>query len=534
MSSDELYKIGVSYYNNGNYDKAYPIFQIVYNREKPEDTDEEKRLYASAHLYGDRISYRKNVLLNAIYELSEAYRLSTELGDKELLSTTYNNIGVVYGMYDDYQQASFYYEQAWKTGRYCQSKDKLFQMLNNAISAYLYIPNMKKATVLYQEMKKNKPSASSKYSKLYDYCLTLLDGTISSKRNGHTYGIDKMKEALCIASRVADKKELLECSALQEIYAAYNRAGMKDSSFHYLVKYYEMATRANIVHKRINAIKGMEKMFMETGNTAKALQCKQMRLNLQDSTMSIKMYSQISSMLFKMEHIRNQQEIRDRESLVEKQKSTIIIISATLLTMVVLFMIVVIVRYRTLKRNKMLFMLNKELVAQQEMLTKKAKDIPQDVDAGNTEDKQKRPKEKEHKYKHSGLSEEIRDELLRKIDDIMSRPEAFCSNDFTLQKLSVMTNSNTAYVSQVINETKGKSFNVYVNEKRVYEARKRLTMDPEYSRYTISAISESVGFRSLSSFNTAFKNITGMTPSVYKQMAAQKPTTPADDSQNAQ
>ncbi|GEM_PF-6186740 len=524
LSSRELFDTGVSYYKQGKFEKAYPIFQIVYNREKPDDTDEEKRLYASAHLYGDRISYKKNFLLNAVYELSEAYRLSTELNDKVLLSTTYNNIGVVYGMYDDYHQASFYYEQAWKTGRNCQDKDKLFQMLNNAISAYLYVPNIKKAVALYDEMKKERPSASSKYIKLYDYCLKLLGGTISSMKNGHTAGIDQMKEALVIADKIADKKELLECSALQEIYAAYNRAGIKDSSFLYLMKYYDVASKANIVHKRINALKNMERMFLESGNTGKALKYKQMYLNLQDSAMSIKMYSQMSSMLFKMEHTRSQQEIKDRESLVEKQKSTIKMISAALLVLAVLFVITLIVRYRTLKRNKMFFMLNKEVVEQQEMLTQRTGqkvDIPANC-AKDEKDKQKQVQEDKPKYKHSGLSNEIKDELLRKIDEVMSKPETFCAKDFTLQKLSSMINSNTAYVSQVINESKGKSFNVYVNEKRVGEARKRLTIDPEYSKFTISAISESVGFRSLSSFNSAFKNLTGMTPSIYKQMAANK------------
>ena len=43
-----------------------------------------------------------------------------------------------------------------------------------------------------------------------------------------------------------------------------------------------------------------------------------------------------------------------------------------------------------------------------------------------------------------------------------------------------------------------------------------------YGNYTIEAISESVGFKSRSTFVTSFKRITGLTPSQYQRMAREE------------
>jgi AraC-like DNA-binding protein len=80
-----------------------------------------------------------------------------------------------------------------------------------------------------------------------------------------------------------------------------------------------------------------------------------------------------------------------------------------------------------------------------------------------------------------------------------------------------MVNSNTKYVSQIINETYDKNFRTYINEYRVKEARKRL-MEEKYGNYTIQGIAESVGYKSSTNFILAFKKTTGITPSLYQKL----------------
>lgn len=60
-----------------------------------------------------------------------------------------------------------------------------------------------------------------------------------------------------------------------------------------------------------------------------------------------------------------------------------------------------------------------------------------------------------------------------------------------------------------------RNFNQYLNSYRIREAA-RLLRDPEQTRLSISAVALEVGYVSLSSFNKAFKDIHGVTPSVYR------------------
>lgn len=67
------------------------------------------------------------------------------------------------------------------------------------------------------------------------------------------------------------------------------------------------------------------------------------------------------------------------------------------------------------------------------------------------------------------------------------------------------------YISQTINTQTGLNFNEFINRYRIEESKKRLT-DPTYNHLTIEAIGNSVGFKSKSTFYTAFKKYTQMSP----------------------
>ena len=123
------------------------------------------------------------------------------------------------------------------------------------------------------------------------------------------------------------------------------------------------------------------------------------------------------------------------------------------------------------------------------------------------------------KYQGSSLSKEQKEQLLQAINEVMDNTLEFCNVDFTLEKMAYLTNSKTKYVSQIINEVYGKNFNRFVNEYRIKEARSRLMNTETYGNYTVKAIAQSVGFKSNTNFNQLFKELTGITPSMYQDMA---------------
>jgi AraC-like DNA-binding protein len=126
------------------------------------------------------------------------------------------------------------------------------------------------------------------------------------------------------------------------------------------------------------------------------------------------------------------------------------------------------------------------------------------------------------KYKSSLLTDEDKEQLLARIIQVMDTSDEIFSPDFSLERLAMLSGSKYKYVSQVINEYYEQNFNNFLNSYRIKEACKRMSDLENYGNYTIEAISESVGFKSRSTFVASFKRITGLTPSQYQRMAREE------------
>lgn len=116
---------------------------------------------------------------------------------------------------------------------------------------------------------------------------------------------------------------------------------------------------------------------------------------------------------------------------------------------------------------------------------------------------------------------DIQDKLLYKILSVFEDISVISDPDFSLNAMADKVGSNTKYVSVVINRTYHKNFKTLLNEYRIKEACRRMT-DSDYDRYTIKAIACEVGFRNTVSFIRCFKNIMGMTPSIYQKLSKER------------
>jgi YesN/AraC family two-component response regulator len=85
----------------------------------------------------------------------------------------------------------------------------------------------------------------------------------------------------------------------------------------------------------------------------------------------------------------------------------------------------------------------------------------------------------------------------------------------SLPVLAAQFNTNTKYLSNIINEYKGKNFNNYINGLRINYIMKLLYEKPEYRGYKTSYLAECCGFSSRIVFTTVFKKETGITPSYF-------------------
>jgi AraC-like DNA-binding protein len=120
----------------------------------------------------------------------------------------------------------------------------------------------------------------------------------------------------------------------------------------------------------------------------------------------------------------------------------------------------------------------------------------------------------QQKYKTSSLTPEAQQAALTKLGEVMKNEKPFLQPDFSLPELASRLRMSVHQLSQVINDGLGKSFFEMAAEYRIEEAKKMLKEKPAIK---VEEIAEEVGYSSKSSFNTAFKKLTGKTPSQWRE-----------------
>lgn len=117
------------------------------------------------------------------------------------------------------------------------------------------------------------------------------------------------------------------------------------------------------------------------------------------------------------------------------------------------------------------------------------------------------------KYQKTGLKPMDNKRILIDLKQLFEKDKIYKSNTISLVSLARKLNTNTHFLSQVINENYHKTYFELLSEYRMGEAKNLLQQN---KKYKVSDIAFDVGYNSLSAFNTAFKKSTGITPSKYR------------------
>jgi len=121
-----------------------------------------------------------------------------------------------------------------------------------------------------------------------------------------------------------------------------------------------------------------------------------------------------------------------------------------------------------------------------------------------------------------GIPQEIIDAVLIKLEKF-EKNNKFAKKSYTLTKLAKELDTNSTYLSKIINMTKGMNFANYMNEIRIDYAITQLKENKLFRSYTIKAIAIDVGFNNAQSFSVAFHKKTGIHPSYFlKQLENQE------------
>ena len=129
-------------------------------------------------------------------------------------------------------------------------------------------------------------------------------------------------------------------------------------------------------------------------------------------------------------------------------------------------------------------------------------------------------KPKEAAYR-SLIRAELADELYDKILNIVVVQKKYKDPDYSAKELAKELNTNTRYLSAVVNSRFGMNYSCLLNEYRVKDAAHYLA-DKRYEDKNVEEISAMVGFANRQSFYAAFYKYMGETPNSFRKRNLEK------------
>ncbi len=112
------------------------------------------------------------------------------------------------------------------------------------------------------------------------------------------------------------------------------------------------------------------------------------------------------------------------------------------------------------------------------------------------------------------LSSEKMQAIASKLEHVMKEDKLFLKDNLSLNKLSESISETENHISETLSQFLHTKFFQFVNGFRVEEAKQALQDRDKL----ITTIAFDVGFNSKSTFNTAFKNVVGHSPSAYRNL----------------
>ena len=319
-------------------------------------------------------------------------------------------------------------------------------------------------------------------------------------------------QSLKLSEALGDKQGI--ANSMGSISDVYLKLKNYDKVHYYLNQVLVIAREIQANELIKNAYRGLYLLNKETGNPNTALKYQTLYYQLNDSIYSLESKSKIAELQNKYLFEKKEQEIKLLEA--EQALNDIQLRNSKILSFVLIVGITVslfflgLVYFQMIRKkraNLELVLKNREIVKSEEYIRECLKSEQQK--------KNLYPKKIQvDKYATSTLTEEQKEDLKLLITNTMENEKLYLSRDFTIDIFSKHLNVSRTYISQVINEKFNMNFSNYINEYRIKEARRVLTDDAN-KNLTIETIALSIGFGSKSSFNSAFKKYTGITPSFY-------------------
>lgn len=411
-------------------------------------------------------------------------------------------IGNIYNSYGDFGGCLYYTRKGYDMAAKMKDEKMQIMFLQNLVFFNCCTGDLTEARKCYILL--NKIPFSGEINQIY---FNLYSKARLSRYGGKLAQGIKEHEATLRFAQTHNMKPIFVLYQMSEIGNIYVEMHEYAKAVEMGNKCLEMAKQIKSNNLQINAYKMLADAYDGMGQREKADNYRKQYFALNEKVYNLKEYFSIRNSLTQYEDM-----LTDRH--ISSLKNIILWVSLAVIILVI-FIIIIVKKNKSLRdAQRLLIQKNNELqqseIKSNQLMKKYLGSEETKSDANSDEDTDSNA---------SSLGREQSDQLLKHIIAAMEDNEAVFNPDFSLTTLATMVNSNTKYVSMVINDTYQKNFKTLVNERRVHEACKRLVDNEHYGNMTIQAIYEEVGYRNAVSFIRVFKKVMGMTPSVYQKLS---------------
>lgn len=430
-------------------------------------------------------------------EALELYIKAMDAAEKEGFQENYiactGYIGNVYDTFGDNNSCLYYYTKGYNAAHKLGNNLLLSSFICNLIFCHTRMNNAQMARKYLEEYEKLKVASDIIKHDYYGiYCRARVlnteqrhDEAIREHRRAMQYAIKNNMDSLYVLFQMSEMGNIyVRCGRNREALA------LGDSCM-------AMARKIKSGELLVNAYKMLADTYAQTNNYDSAQHYRNLYFSLNDSVYNIKKFYKARYTLSEYE---NRVHMNQVELLNERIKWQVYIITG-----VALFLILVSVLTLIIVRK------NRRLVLAQRLLIEKTKAMEQS-------EKQNREILKQEIKTQTTISDDNERKLLNRINEAIDNKDVISNPDMNLQTLAEIVESNTTYVSHVINANYNKNFKTLLNERRIREACHKLADRDHYANYTMQAIYLEVGYKNAASFIRAFKKVYGMTPSEYQRL----------------
>lgn len=413
------------------------------------------------------------------------------------LLTSYISVAVIYGSFNDLENAIVYNKAAYRLARKLNNTEFAELALTNLAQSYKGKHDFTGATVTADSLL----AFGRGRSKTVLFHYSIIKGEIAQLQGKHGEALTFFRRAEK-ASRAPGFSEYEKSAPLSLIAEHYKNIDRPDSQLVYLNKAWQLLEPTHDPQPKAEAARSLMMFHARHGDMNEMRRFQEIYFALTDSLVNPEQFHSVSTRHQEQRIAEKRDEIKllNREAFRHR---LIIGVIAGLLLLSLIFLYFILRQKRTLRdAYQALFDKNMQLMAFQSESETAAK--PAVTHQPNHEE--------------DAEDDERNRELFERIVREMESSADYLNPDFGLSNLVVKAESNAAYVSKVVKLCSGQNVPSLINEYRIREACRRLLDEENYGNLTFGAIGESVGFSSQVSFNRAFKKVTGMTPRLYRKM----------------